>query len=208
MIRVVFFILLIINILSEEYLGSGVAIASKSLLMPVLMYWVWREKGTFKSEVLILAALFFSWLGDLFLMVRLPEFFIYGLGAFLIAHLFYISVFIKDTEWKWIRILPLIAYLGLLLAGPLNGVLPAELKIPVYVYILVISIMGAMAAMRKSTISGYEPIVIGAVLFILSDSFIAINKFSSPVPNSGFWIMSTYGLAQFFIVKGYLKSNS
>ena len=50
-------------------------------------------------------------------------------------------------------------------------------------------------------------VLIGAVFFVTSDSILAINKFYCPVPNPLLWIMSTYLIAQFCLVKGILKMN-
>jgi uncharacterized membrane protein YhhN len=41
----------------------------------------------------------------------------------------------------------------------------------------------------------------GAILFVLSDSMLAINQFIQPFPLAGVGIMLTYGLAQLFIVQ-------
>jgi len=45
----------------------------------------------------------------------------------------------------------------------------------------------------------------GAGLFVISDSVLAINKFYQPFEAAGILIMLTYGLAQFFIIKGAIK---
>jgi len=48
----------------------------------------------------------------------------------------------------------------------------------------------------------------GAILFMLSDSVIAVNKFVLEIPLSGLWIMTTYTLAQWLItVGGILKDK-
>jgi uncharacterized membrane protein YhhN len=44
--------------------------------------------------------------------------------------------------------------------------------------------------------------LLGAVLFVISDSMLAINKFYQPFNGAGLLIMLTYGLAQFFIIRG------
>jgi uncharacterized membrane protein YhhN len=137
-------------------------------------------------------------------MVQGGSLFVFGLGAFLLAHLLYIRIFVKAATFRAIRLLPFVAFVALLVGGPLYGKLSADLQIPVYVYIAVICVMGFTASLRRSQLPGYELVLIGAVLFILSDSLIALNKFSGGVLWSGFWVMLTYGLAQYFIVKGYL----
>ena len=181
---------------------------TKPLLVPCLMVLVWLQSRTIRGHGIILAALFFSWLGDLLLMLPGEDFFMGGLAAFLSAHVCYIWIFSREATYHPLRVLPFLMYVALLLAGPLNGKLPENLQIPVYSYVVVITTMGIVASLRSTQRPGYELILIGSILFILSDSFLALNKFSSPLPLSGLWVMLTYGLAQYFIVKGYLAGHS
>lgn len=183
------------------------AMITKPLLVLYLIGLLWLDRRSFRGHGLLLGALVFSWIGDLLLMKQGGGFFMFGLGAFLVAHLFYIRVFVKGATFKAIRLLPFVAYIALLLGGPLYGKLPGDLQIPVYVYVTVISVMGFAASLRASQLPGYELVLVGAVLFILSDSFIALNKFAGGVLMSGFWVMLTYGLAQYFILKGYLMQQ-
>ena len=154
------------------------------------------------------AALFFSWLGDILLMRPGEGFFMGGLAAFLSAHVCYIWIFTRGATFYPLRVLPFLVYVALLLVGPLNGKVPDNLQIPVYAYVIVITAMGSVASLRNTQRPGYELVLIGSILFILSDSFLALNKFSSPLPLAGFWVMLTYGLAQYFIVRGYLADHS
>lgn len=178
---------------------------TKPLLIPCLVLILWLNQRSFRGHGLLLGALVFSWLGDLLLMLPGENYFVFGLGAFLVAHVQYIWIFIKDARFSAVRLVPFVAYIAMLLGGPLYGKLPPDLQIPVYGYVAVIAVMGYSASIRASQIPGYELVLIGAILFIISDSFIALNKFSGGVLFSGFWVMLTYGLAQYFIVKGYLR---
>ena len=63
-----------------------------------------------------------------------------------------------------------------------------------YVYAGLITVMMWSALMQKDWMWG-----IGAILFVFSDSVIAINKFVSPVPDERFLIMATYYAAQLLI---------
>jgi uncharacterized membrane protein YhhN len=47
--------------------------------------------------------------------------------------------------------------------------------------------------------------MMGALLFVASDSVLAVNKFYQPFEAAGIIIMLTYGLAQLLIVKGTIK---
>ncbi|GGW31784.1 hypothetical protein GCM10007383_16000 [Arenibacter certesii] len=81
--------------------------------------------------------------------------------------------------------------------------------IPVIVYIIVILIMAITALNRMGTVSrkSYALVFLGVFFFIISDSTLAINKFSFPVPMAHFWIMGTYATSQYLIINGLLTSN-
>jgi uncharacterized membrane protein YhhN len=90
--------------------------------------------------------------------------------------------------------------------------LPAlgPLKIPVSFYALTISVMLGFAwrGFISWNTSARFYILFGAIAFIASDSFLAINKFQEPINNAVFLIMSTYLAAQFGIVYGVIKFNN
>jgi uncharacterized membrane protein YhhN len=82
----------------------------------------------------------------------------------------------------------------------------AEMKLPVIIYAIVILTMlsGAINRSEKVNQHSYWLVLAGAILFVISDSAIAVNKFSLPFESSGIVIMSTYILAQYLIVTGYI----
>lgn len=186
---------------------------TKPLLMPVLLLWFLQQSGGLRSQlrVLIAAALVFSWLGDVLLMLEPWNslFFMLGLGAFLLAHVFYILFFYRllrhlqarIRSWIAIVLLAYYGYLLYLLTPHLEGLLW-----PVRVYGLVISVMLLLAAQFAFSGIGVAGIqmAIGALLFVISDSVLAINKFYLPFPAAGPIVMLTYGLAQWLIIKGIL----
>ena len=142
----------------------------------------------------------FSDMGDILLELNRTEYFVFGLGAFLIAHIFYITVFIRRPVFnrqKSAIVLAIIIY-GLILSKILIPLL-GTMMIPVVTYLIVILFMGISASLGANN---HFFIIIGACLFILSDSIIAVNKFLTPVPFSSFWIMTIYYSAQFFIMNG------
>jgi len=185
---------------------------SKALLMPLLIYLLFSEaKGVITLSRLLLAlGLVFSWGGDLFLIQKNEEiFFLAGLGMFLVAQLMYAYVMYKSTFQSpkiQIKSLIQVIILGIIL---LSIILPnaGGLAAPVAVYAVCILMMLSAAILRKAltTNDSYQWAMIGAVLFVLSDSSIAINKFVMELPLSHFLIMSTYIAAQYLIVKGILK---
>ena len=142
-------------------------------------------------------------------------YFIFGLVGFLIAHILFIVLFIKQKSegsytknWRfWLGFVIVLVYLGSMLSllFPKLG----DLKIPVSVYAFTISVMLVMAI--KGYFSWQKPmnllILIGAVFFVISDSILAINKFYNPILNANFIIMFTYIVAQYCITAGILKLN-
>lgn len=187
---------------------------SKPLILPFLFLYFYSSTNAVSSPLKkwIYFALFFSWAGDVLLMFQGENelFFLLGLSAFLLAHIFYILYFhfvrirekIPGNGWY---LLFLLIYYSVLMRKltPYLG----ELTIPVRVYGLVISIMLLMAMHMTSLRlknAGWSMLT-GAALFVLSDSVLAINKFYQPFDLAGLVIMLTYGAAQYFIVKGAIE---
>lgn len=193
----------------------------KVLLMPVLAFYLWNsieEKSKNNLFLLSILALAFSYSGDIILMIpgNNPLFFIGGLVSFLVAHLFYTKLFTtlsplnknilkKNPIWIVAIIIFLIAFLSYLVPK-----IDTTLKIPVIVYALIICTMLLSTLNLKEKI-GKRPhnmIVAGAILFVLSDSILALNKFDPAFRGITFMhalVMLTYISAQGFIIHGIRK---
>jgi uncharacterized membrane protein YhhN len=79
--------------------------------------------------------------------------------------------------------------------------------VPVMLYALVLTLMvlNALFRFKRTGAASFAMVFGGAILFMISDSVLAVNKFLEPVSHSGIWIMSTYISAQFLIVEGILQ---
>ncbi len=144
----------------------------------------------------------FSLVGDIFLMLP-GHHFVKGLAAFLIAHICYIGAFYLPVRQVDITKTILI-FIGLgLLVGRLIAPGLGKLKVPVFIYMLVIITMGwqAFTLWRLSPIPQAGLALIGALLFILSDSILAINRFRYKFYLAQACILSTYYLAQWLIAR-------
>jgi len=159
----------------------------------------------------ILGGLIFSWIGDILLLWS--DFFAYGLGAFLIAHVCYIIGFKiaqknpgEIGQVNFIKTfffnLPfyMVAAFVYYLIQPNLGVL----KIPVIIYIIAIVSMVTTARERfgKCYPSSFWQVMIGATLFFFSDAILAFNRFYQEFPESGILTMGTYAVSQLLIVMG------
>ena len=169
-----------------------------------------------KNKMILISALVFSWTGDTLLLFvsKNGVFFIYGLVAFLIAHLLYIALFRKELkrkvttiEWSLQPLIFILIYLFILLIILIPHL--GGLTIPVIIYAIVISAMLYMARLLSLQWPGPSAFYLlsGAICFVASDSLLALDKFYHPLPLSGFWIMATYLYAQGALVKSFLKTN-
>ena len=193
---------------------------TKPLLMPLLITFFNFQTKEFASSLKkwIILALIFSWTGDVLLMFESMNgnFFIFGLVTFLIAHIFYILFYenvirregLRKNYWWFLPVI--IYYIALIyILSPNLG----DMKLPVRIYGIVISYM-LIQALQTGTIKnpGAATLMIGgAILFITSDSILAINKFYESFEFAEISIMLTYGLAQLLITLGavrYITSTS
>ena len=183
-------------------------ISAKPLLMITLaMYFISATKGYPPWRVYVVAALVFSWAGDVFLISS--DWFIAGLISFLVAHVFYIIAYQKtgaaNGQLKPLDILKFVAY-GVLLIWIIYPGL-GNLLVPVLVYALVLLGMGIWAHKRRgaTTTISFKMVATGAILFALSDGLIAVNKFAFEIPAERLLIMSIYITAQYLIVQGLIE---
>jgi len=202
----------LVAILSENRL---VADSSKVLLIPMLIGFAFQSFKNHKPVLrLLLIALFFCWAGDTLLIFTEQNelFFLLGLAAFLLGHIGYIFTFRKSVDTtKPAKSLPAIYYgLPIVYAvGLLIFLLPklGDMAIPVIAYAIVISMMCVAAMWRWSNTTKFSFMMVttGAIVFVISDSLIAINKFHTPFSAASILIMITYIKAQYLIVVGLKK---
>jgi uncharacterized membrane protein YhhN len=192
-------------------------LAVKALIIPVLIIVFKATIGNENtlSYWLIFAALSFSWAGDVALGITRHQetMFMLGLICFLLTHVLYVIVFIRTPgknlpPKKFIYLIVPILIYGLVLLLVLYHDL-GEMKIPVIIYTSVILAMVAAAINRFEKVNriSFYLVFIGAVLFLSSDSMLAIDKFSHPFPFAPPLIMFTYIAGQFLIVMGYLRQS-
>jgi uncharacterized membrane protein YhhN len=154
---------------------------------------LWAATGPAASSAL-LAALAFSLLGDVYLMLP-ANLFAAGLAAFLVGHLCYIGAFdaplLGRALWSAV-VLGAAAPLGVRLVRAAAG---TPLRAAVAAYMAVIGVM------TGSAIAAGLPVAAGgALLFMASDSMIAWNRFVAPFPGARLAIIVTYHVGQALLV--------
>ena len=213
--KLIFWIFIIVsaaNLVAQFIESEELNQFTKPVLMPLLIFYVYessRGKVTMKTMLLSLAILF-SWLGDVALLYQSNEmYFIVGIGLFLAAQVTYIFTLkiasFQPLRLDLLKVIPYALFAVILFALLLPNA--GDLAIPIFIYGLIISVMAGTARLREGNTShdSYRLALYGSLLFLASDSILAINKFYIEVPLPGVWIMSTYIAAQLLLVVGILK---
>jgi uncharacterized membrane protein YhhN len=156
-------------------------------------------------QALVIAGLLLSLAGDVFLMLPSDRF-VEGLSSFFVGHVCYVCAFVLDAGGGTAALLREPAVLLLLTiacAGMYRYLWPGlgGMKIPVAVYILAIAAMAWQATGRWSDTAQLGALLgcIGAFLFVLSDSALAVNRFRRPFVASQAVVLGTYFPAQLLI---------
>lgn len=206
----------LLELVGEAFSFNFLIYATKPLLIPILIVFLHQKtKKDTPSLTSLYIALLFSAIGDdLLLFTSINDsFFLFGLLSFLVTQVFYCFIFYKMISWKMNKgiFFIVVFFYSLYLLGLLSLVYPTlgDLKVPVLIYAFVITIMGVLG-----TITGIQYknkfILFGAFIFIVSDSFIALNKFYFNLSYAELLqviIMSTYVLAQPFLVIGVIRNK-
>ncbi len=208
-LTVLFFIVSILDIVGVALNNSLMQSIFKPLIIPTLIALYFFS--TAKKNNLYLSALVFSFLGDVLLMDK-NNLFLYGIAAFLLTQILYISIIVKQMQkpsnfHKYLYSFLFVNYVVYLLTllKPNLG----ELFYPVLIYGITISVFGLVATLnyvsKRTSTALY--LMLGALLFITSDSMIALNKFHVAQAFYPVMIMITYVLAQYLIYRFMVKNG-
>jgi uncharacterized membrane protein YhhN len=182
----------------------GVGVKGCAVGALAVLAWLSRRKEA--DAGLLALGLALSTTGDVLLDLD-PKLFVFGLGAFLLTHLTYIALFLRNRKGtaairNWAVVAVIVAYSVTLSAWIVPSV--GALAVPVILYIFAITAMVATAILARFE----RPwVVTGAILFLISDSLLAVNKFKAPVPLRDYLVWSTYYLGQCGIALGFLAGG-
>ncbi|MGA5195204.1 lysoplasmalogenase [Streptomyces exfoliatus] len=182
----------LVSLLAGAELGHQLA---KPLLMPLLA----AHAVTRGAPKLLVAALLFGWGGDVFLLADADWAFLVGMGSFAAGHVCYLVLFGRRRTSVPLGIAYTAALVGTV--ALLWPDLPADLRIPVAGYSLLLTAM-AYRAGSLGLLAG-----LGGALFLLSDTLIATGVAAWPqLPAPDFWVMLTYIAAQYLLTAGALRA--
>ncbi len=190
---------------------------SKPATMMTLIAFVWgfRPGLTFFDDPnWLIFALFFSLAGDIFLMLE-GNLLIPGLVSFLLAHVAYIMalwISLPPLGLASLLVILMVALTGLQIYRHIADALDRSdekgMKFPVLLYIIVISVMliFALLTLVSSGWENYRALLLsaGALLFFISDTWLAWDRFVEPLKLRDLRVMISYHLAQIFLCLGFL----
>ena len=219
-ILILFAVAALTNLYAELTSKQMLVYCSKPLLMLTLVTYFGLSTPKSKFKNWILLGIVFAMFGDIFLMLNgrhgadNSPMFLYGLGSFLLTHVFYTLAFVGYPrkmkgflQQKPLWLLPFLVYF-ILFWYNMYQYIPSELMLPVAVYssVIVIMAMAAMNLSNKIPRTTANILLLGVLLFVFSDTCIALNKFTDiSLPAPGLVIMLTYILGQLTIVLGATK---
>ncbi|WAC43600.1 lysoplasmalogenase [Pseudomonas sp. SL4(2022)] len=186
---------------------SELGLLSKGIPVIALLLWLRTAPSSLYRRWISLGLLA-SLAGDILLDWPV-DLFVFGLGAFLLAHLAYLRAYLSDcTQPAWLALL-----LALSTGGTMFAILASAnlgpLLIPVACYALAISAMlwRALARLGQPGLNtdSTRLAAAGAALFVLSDSLIGINRFVAPFEAAPLAIMLSYWLGQWAIAASAFK---
>ncbi len=175
---------------------------TKCLLAPLLIGWVIEKDG----PRLLAVALVFCFLGDLFL--ELDDLFIIGMAAFAVAHIAFITWFVRRGAIEQLKKKPIIAVVYIVAAIAMVawcwGGLEDGLKAPIPVYAALL-VGTASVSLAWDVRAG-----IGGAMFLISDGIIALSeadRIDKDATVTGLAIMALYILAIFFLTTAIVSRD-
>ncbi len=197
------------SLIYGSHLGIYITKPLTMLLIITLCLLAFRGAHDSRFTKLFLFGLLFSLAGDVFLM--LPGLFLPGLFAFLLAHIFYVVALWGDNrlrkgDYVYGSIL-LVALVAVFLY--LLPYLDTMLVGPVLLYMIIISLMvwRAVGTTFRDFLQPHQQrlVIIGALLFYISDLVLAINRFAHSLPMAGLMIMVPYFIAQYCLASSVFR---
>jgi alkenylglycerophosphocholine/alkenylglycerophosphoethanolamine hydrolase len=189
-------------VLGVEINRSGLTVVFKPLTTVLLFAVVGRPSSRFAW--LVAAGISFSLLGDVALLKEGQPAFVIGLGGFLLAHLLYVAAFVRVGRLSALvaKVAAVMVLLtGLLLLTVLPGAVGVRIPTVIYAGAITTMVISALS-IRRSALPGAAFVMAGAILFYVSDSSLALDRFHRSIPHVSLVTMGVYWLGQLGIALG------
>jgi uncharacterized membrane protein YhhN len=177
---------------------------SKPLPLLALIIWTTRSApGTVGR--LTAVGLVLGLIGDVLLSLG-DGTFLLGLVSFLLGHIAYTAAFsLAARQLAPLLLIPMLVYVAAV--SPVLVPVLGGLAGPVVAYMVFIGVMAWRAAAFAQARGGFAAAaLLGAILFMFSDTIIAVNRFVSPISGADVAIMLTYWAGQAALAAGVVLS--
>lgn len=186
---------------------------TKVLLMPLLC--ALYLSAAKEPRLLVIAALVFGWLGDIFLLVKSKTIFmLLGICAFALGHVCYIAATLSSDRAALFAInvlipIALCLFWMTFVCVKLLPSAPKSLKIPGFFYALLLSGTCLSALYRLLSTGKYAFLLafFGGLFFLLSDTLLTGQEFRKELKHGNFYVMLTYIIAQTLLVLGLAQTG-
>lgn len=182
------------------------------ITITLIIHFFYNNSGLVKRDrILGFCALLFSFLADVILITDKLIFVVAGMFLFILTKICYSIIYSYRTKFDIDRLLPFLAvtllYCLFIMYFLYEGI--GKLYIPVVLYTFISVVMTKMAYLRYKRVStkSYRFVFLGAILFIISETSMSFYNFYKPLPYTNTTVLLTYGLSQYFSIRGILLQN-
>ncbi len=181
------------------------------ILLSLLAYYCF---GADTVSLTVVAALLFSWLGDVLLIGKGVKWFTVGGISFMISHFFFILSYAQQTVlsqipiWLILLLAAVFTTSTVIIFSHLRPHLPKALFYPMFLYLMINGAMNCFAWFRSLTLNAQAGLItaVGALLFYISDCSLFFVRFKKDSRlKTHFLVMLTYSIGEFLIVAGLMQ---
>lgn len=180
---------------------------TKVLLMPLLcLLYLLAARD---ARLLVIAALAFGWLGDVFLLFKSSKIgMLCGIASFALGHIFYIGAMLSNYPAPHVLMLIPIALCAVWMVFVCKKLLPyapKALRKPGFLYALLLSgtTLSALYLLLVTQKFPYLIAFVGGLFFVLSDTLLTGQQYRKELKHGNFYVMSTYIIAQTMLITGF-----
>lgn len=207
----IFFLVLAVDITVKLYCPMGFRYFTKPLLIILLLFFYYQQKeaNNKRDQLWVFLALSCFLLGDIFIINHLnPVLLSTSLVFFTLGKMFFSIKFLHKEDFNVVRLIPfsmlLFAYIFLLIGYVYEGLNVFFLAAIISFFFTLVIFQFAFLRKGVFSLKSYNYVFFGVLLFLISESIMAIKTFKYGMPYQDFLIMLAYGSSIYFITMGIL----
>lgn len=218
--QTVFWIILVVNLISVTLEIRWMEFSSKALLIPSLAMFLWTSvsKRGLRWARFLMIGLLFAFVGDMLLFFASKgsgPLFLMGMVSFLAVHAFFIKHYMRIRDLNDLSTLPNLPVMFILFAAAvvlidlITSAAPRPLFFPLIIFGMTLTTSTGMSAQAfdKLTEPRAAMTVIGAILLMGSDIMLGFGLTEKyRFTGLATLVMLTYGTGMYLIVRGTLET--